>query len=216
MIAILSDIHSNLEALTIAMDSLAGDDISAIYCTGDLVEYPEEANGVIDLIRKTKVKCVMGNNDDAYLEKLDCSDCPDESQDDSGHPWEEPTADNLEFLEQLPTFLSEPELYLVHALPPDSFLKYIDYQREQSLLKAFESFSQPIAFVGHTHEYKIYELNDSGEIQKHDFVNHEFTLNPACRYIINAGSVGQARRLNHELGYLLYDLKNQRIIRRLI
>ena len=216
MIAILSDIHSNLEALTIALDSLAGEDISDIYCTGDLVEYPEEANEVIELIRQNQIKCVMGNNDNAYLEQMDCSDCSDESQNDSDRPWEELTENNLTFLEQLPAFLSEPELYLVHALPPDSFLKYIDYQRENSLIKAFESFSQPIAFVGHTHEYKIYELPASGEIRKHDFVNNEFTLNPACRYIINAGTVGQARRMNHDLGYLLYDLENQRIIRRLI
>ena len=216
MIAILSDIHSNLVALTIALDSLAGEDISAIYCTGDLVEYPEEANGVIDLIRQNHVKCVMGNNDDAYLEQLDCSDCPDESENDSERPWEELTENNLVFLEQLPAFLFESELYLVHALPPFSFLKYIDNQREQSLLQAFESFSQSIAFVGHTHEYKIYELPSSGDIRRHDFVNAEFFLNPESRYIINAGTVGQARRLNHDLGYLLYDLEHQRIIRKLI
>jgi predicted phosphodiesterase len=213
MIAILSDIHSNLEALTIALDSLVGEDISAIYCTGDLVEYPEEANGVISLIRQGQVKCVMGNNDSAYMDQLDCSD---EVQNDSDRPWEEITETNLSFLEQLPAYLSEPELYLVHALPPNSFLKYIDNQREQSLLKAFGSFSQSIAFVGHTHEYKIYELTVSGEIRKHEFVNPEFYLNPGSRYIINAGSVGQARRLNHELGYLLYDLEQQRIIRKLI
>ena len=215
MIAILSDIHSNYEALSIALDSLAGEDISAIYCTGDLVEYLEKANAVVDLIRQSRVKCVMGNNDIAYLDQLDCSYCAPVVQDEE-LTQEDLTTDNLAFLEQLPQFLSEPELYLVHALPPDSFLKYIDYQSEQSLLLAFESFSHYIAFVGHTHEYKIYELTALGEICKHDFVDNEFCLIAGSRYIVNAGTLGQARRLNHDLGYLLYDPERRRIIKRLI
>lgn len=215
MIAILSDIHSNKEALTAALDTLSRENISAIYCTGDLVEYPEEANEVIDLIRQNQVKCVLGNNDCAYLDQLDCSDCSGESQNDNRHLAEEITAANFEFLEQLPSFLSEPAFYLVHALPPDSLIRYIDVQSDQSLLIAFESFNQQVCFVGHTHQYKIYELTASGEIRKHDFDNNEFILCPDCRYIINAGSVGCPRGLD-EAGFLLYDQENQRIIKVLI
>lgn len=131
MIAILSDIHSNLEALTATLDVLTSENITEIYCTGDLVEYPEEANEVIDIIRRTKVKCVMGNNDEAYCER---------SMDPYGEfPMDPISRDNYEFLDQLPMFLSGDKFYMVHGLPPASFMRYIDSQTNQSILKAFST-----------------------------------------------------------------------------
>lgn len=214
MIAILSDIHSNQEALAVALDTLAKENITAIYCTGDLVEYPEEANEVIRLLQENKVKCVMGNNDVAYLDQLDCSDCAPEKDLSSKLPTEELTIESLEFLENLPTYLSEDDFYLVHGLPPDLLLKYIDYQSDTALTKAFASFSQPIAFVGHTHEFKVYELTDSSDIQKHKLNETPFDLNPNSRYIINVGSIGCPRDLENEAGYILYDSERKQIIRK--
>ena len=214
MIAILSDIHSNLEALALALETLAKENITDIYCTGDLVEFPKEANEVIRLLQQNKVKCVMGNNDVAYLEQLDCSDCDLEVNGTSQLPTEELILESLEFLENLPTFLSEDEFYLVHGLPPDSILKYIDYQSDTALTKAFASFSQPIAFVGHTHEFKVYELTDSSDIQKHKLNETPFDLNPNSRYIINVGSIGCPRDLENEAGYILYDAERKQIIRK--
>lgn len=69
MIAIFSDIHSNLQALKTTLDLLAWQNITNIWCTGDLVEYPEESNEVIDLIGRSKVQCVLGNNDKAYCQR---------------------------------------------------------------------------------------------------------------------------------------------------
>lgn len=216
MIAILSDIHSNLQALTLALSTLAKENITDIYCTGDLVEFPEAANEIIGLLRKNKVQCVMGNNDVAYLEQLDCADSAPEEDGTSNFPTEELTIESLEFLENLPDFLFEEDFYLVHGLPPDSFLKYIDYQSDSALIKAFASFSQPLAFVGHTHEFKVYELTASGEIQKHQLGKTPFDFNANSRYIINAGSIGCPRDLENEAGYLLYDPERKQIIRRWI
>ena len=213
MIAILSDIHSNIEALTDAFVALAKENITAIYCTGDLVEFPEAANEVILLLQDNKVKCVMGNNDVAYLEQLDCSDCAHVENGSFQLPTEELTIESLEFLENLPDFLSEDEFYLVHGLPPDSFLKYIDYQSDSALIKAFESFGQFIAFVGHTHEFKVYELTSSGHILKHKLNEPPFDLNSNSRYIVNAGSIGCPRDLENEAGFILYDPERKQIIR---
>jgi predicted phosphodiesterase len=57
MLAIISDIHSNPEALTVTLAALAKENITAIYCTGDLVEFPEAANEVIHLLQQNKVHC---------------------------------------------------------------------------------------------------------------------------------------------------------------
>lgn len=216
MLAILSDIHSNLEVLAFALETLAKENITGIYCTGDLVEYPEAANEVIGLLRQSKVHCVMGNTDLAYLEQLDCSDSAPLANGSSKVSTEELNNDNLEFLENLPVFISEAEFYLVHGLPPDSLLKYIDFQSNPALIKAFESFSQPIAFVGHTHEFKVYELTASGEIRKHRLNQEPFDLNTNSRYIVNVGNIGCPRDLENEAGYVLYDPVNKQIIIRFI
>jgi predicted phosphodiesterase len=214
MFAIFSDIHSNREALALALNALAKENITGIYCTGDLVEFPEVANEVIHLLQQNKVKCVMGNNDVAYLDQLDCSDCAPEEDGFQEFTTEELSIESLEFLENLPDYLSEEDLYLVHGLPPDSFLKYIDYQSDSALIKAFESFSQPIAFVGHTHEFKVYELSASGEITKNKLNKTPFNLNHTSRYIINAGNLGCPRDMENEAGYILYDPERKQIIRK--
>lgn len=203
MIAILSDIHSNLQALKTTLDLLAWQNITNIWCTGDLVEYPEEANEVIDLIRRNKVQCVLGNNDKAYCQR---------SLNPYGESPSEPISDdNLEYLDQLPLFLSTEIFYLVHGFPPDSCTKYIDDRTRQALLHAFTTFHQQLAFVGHTHQFKIYELTPKGEIRTHDLIDNEFILHPESRYMVNCGSVGQIRGTNKTAGYLLYDRENQRI-----
>lgn len=66
-LAILSDTHSNLEALEAVFEDLLNKNIDAIYCTGDFVGYAANPNVVIHLIRQKKVKCVMGNHDYACL-----------------------------------------------------------------------------------------------------------------------------------------------------
>jgi len=51
MIAIISDVHANLEALeAVLADIDSQKDISAIYCLGELVGYGPDPVGVIDLV----------------------------------------------------------------------------------------------------------------------------------------------------------------------
>jgi predicted phosphodiesterase len=66
-LAIISDIHSNLEALEAALHDIKTQNVSAIYCTGDLVGYGPNPNEVIDLLMRNNVKCLMGNHDFACL-----------------------------------------------------------------------------------------------------------------------------------------------------
>lgn len=66
-LAIISDIHSNLEALEAALQDIITQKVMAIYCTGDLVGYGANPNEVIELLWQNKVKCLMGNHDYACL-----------------------------------------------------------------------------------------------------------------------------------------------------
>ena len=63
-IIIISDVHSNLEAL-----NAVSEDIShlPIYCTGDIVGYGANPKEVIQWMKKSKTKAVLGNHDYAVI-----------------------------------------------------------------------------------------------------------------------------------------------------
>ena len=67
MIAILSDVHSNLEALTAVFKDLRQRDIQRIFFLGDIVGYGPDPVAVLDFIRNFEF-CLLGNHDQACLE----------------------------------------------------------------------------------------------------------------------------------------------------
>ena len=67
MFAIISDIHSNLEALTTVLADIEARGIKTIYCLGDVVGYAANPKECMDMvIEKTKMS-VLGNHDYAVL-----------------------------------------------------------------------------------------------------------------------------------------------------
>lgn len=76
LIAILSDIHGNSEALKAVIEDLKDDDLNGVIILGDLVDYGADSVRVVLMIRElekiTKVVCVRGNHDDSVIGK-DCS-----------------------------------------------------------------------------------------------------------------------------------------------
>ena len=67
MFAILSDIHSNLEALTTVLADIEKRDIKAIYCLGDVVGYGSNPKECLDLVIEKTKWCVLGNHDYAVF-----------------------------------------------------------------------------------------------------------------------------------------------------
>src|SRR3989338_9997626 len=72
-IAIIADVHSNLEALEGVLKDISNKNVDEIICLGDLVGYGANPNEVIELIKKKNIKCIKGNHDlnAVTLEKLD-------------------------------------------------------------------------------------------------------------------------------------------------
>jgi len=67
MFAILSDIHSNLEALTVVLADIQKRGIETIYCLGDVIGYGPNPKECLDLIIDKTEWCVLGNHDYATL-----------------------------------------------------------------------------------------------------------------------------------------------------
>ena len=63
MFAIISDVHSNLEALTAVLADIEQRGIKKIYCLGDVIGYGPNPRECLDLIIDKTEWCVMGNHD---------------------------------------------------------------------------------------------------------------------------------------------------------
>ncbi len=64
-VALISDIHANLEGLKAVLGPLEQSD--AIICLGDITGYYCQVNEVIELVRALGMICVRGNHDDYVL-----------------------------------------------------------------------------------------------------------------------------------------------------
>jgi predicted phosphodiesterase len=215
-LAIISDIHSNMEALEAAFKDLQNENIDAIYCTGDLVGYAANPNEVIQILRQNKVKCVMGNHDYACLHEEMEYRMTKNARAAIAYTCQALRSRNFNFQKELPRYISENGVYLTHGLPPKSFELYVSLQSNHALINAFSGFQEQVAFVGHTHLFEIYELTENRKIEKHTFEDNSFELKPNSRYIISAGSVGQPRDDNREAGYLIFDTTTLQLVKRTV
>ena len=61
---VFSDVHSNLEALTVVLDFFEELGVDGYICCGDLVGYGADPNACLDRIRALKGLTIIGGNHD--------------------------------------------------------------------------------------------------------------------------------------------------------
>src|SRR5262249_46986422 len=69
-LAIISDVHANLEALTAVLADIETRSVDRIVCLGDIVGYNADPDECLALLRRHAVLCVAGNHDRAVAGQL--------------------------------------------------------------------------------------------------------------------------------------------------
>jgi len=217
MFAVLSDIHSNLEALTVVLDDIKKRGIKTIYCLGDVVGYGPNPKECLDLIIDKTKWCVLGNHDYAvFYEPTNFNASAEQASFWTREILEMEEDEALRnkrwrFLGKLPmrqtlkyqcgntTVIME----FVHASPRRPINEYIFpddvYNNPLKVRMLFEKVNY-VCFVGHTHmpgvfldEPDFYLPAELGEA--YPIVEHE-------KAIINIGSVGQPRDKDNRTSYV--------------
>ena len=67
MIAVISDIHSNMEALMAVLDDIASRNVERIVCLGDVVGYGPQPGECLDMVKDKAEFTLLGNHDYAVL-----------------------------------------------------------------------------------------------------------------------------------------------------
>lgn len=186
-VGIISDIHSNLEALEVMLKRLANENVERIYCLGDLVGYGANPNECIERVRDVCPVCVLGNHDAACTGHTSLDYFNSYARAAIEWTMRTLTEANLEYLRSLPLTLSEDGLFLVHATPKEpAAWNYISSQAEaETHFGTLEHGAT--AFIGHSH------------------VPARFEQAQGKKKIINVGSIGQPRDRDPRACCGLYD-----------
>jgi predicted phosphodiesterase len=191
--AIISDIHSNLEALEKALTIIDEKKISEIICLGDVVGYGANPNECVDIVRSRCSTIVLGNHDAAALDTSLAHDFNVIARKAVVWTAEHLTKENKEYLTSLPLIERKENILFIHSSPhsPEAWDYIIDSDDAVSAIRHFE---EQICFIGHTHVPGIFsQRGRTKSITKDE------------QFIVNVGSIGQPRDGNPKLAFGIFD-----------
>ena len=206
---LFSDVHSNIEAMTVVAQGLKGEGVDEYLCLGDFVGYYSNPNEVIELIESLNCwKMVLGNHDSALLGKTSLAKFNQPAA-DAIH-WTKPRLkpQHYRFLESLRLREEIGEIQLVHSSPFQSE-EWHYLTSQEDLERNFRYFQGFICFFGHVHKPFIAEQGQDGSVKIIDQL--EYDLQKDCRYLVNVGSVGQPRDGNPKTCYVVYDSDSKKL-----
>ncbi len=211
---LFSDVHSNLEAMTVVANAFKKEGVGQSLCLGDLVGYYANPVEVLDLIHSMNCwKILMGNHDAACLGQTPLSRFNEPAAQAILWTRERLAPRHYAFLSSLRMREEIGDIDLVHSSPHEPEEWHYLTQPED-LERNFRHFPGKICFFGHVHKPFIAEREPSGAIWI--LPEADYVLKPHCRYLVNVGSVGQPRDGNPRTSFVIYDTDASKLsIRRL-
>lgn len=202
-IAIISDIHGNLEALSEVFNYLSDKGVNDVFCLGDIVGYGPNPNECIDLVASKCKKSIIGNHDHAALGLTSIEYFNDFAKLSTYWTMNELTNKSKDFLLSLDFQISTNDYILVHSSPsePKSWNYVLS---EEDAKQEFEHFEQNVCFIGHSHYPVIFSKN--GFSRKGNIV-----LDDTNKYIVNVGSTGQPRDGDSRACFCIYNLEQKSV-----
>jgi len=213
--AIISDIHSNLEAFQAVLKDIEKQKVDEIYCLGDVVGYGPNPRECVDLVMKCKV-VLLGNHDQGAMFDPEGFNPPAEraifwtrSQLEAPGENRQAKERRWEFLAERPRSHRENGFLYVHGSARNPLNEYVfpeDIYNQRKMERIF-ALVERYCFQGHTHVPGIfteqlpddlYQFHSPEEIE---YVHHLDARKTLC----NVGSVGQPRDGDWRACYILLD-----------
>ena len=217
-LAIVSDIHGNLEALLAVLADIETQHVDRIYCLGDIVGYGPNPRECVDRVMQFD-KCILGNHDQgaifdpkgfsglaeraifwtrSQLEigPTDQTNSLAELTGQRAHRWN--------FLCHLPRVHREDPYMFVHGSVRNPLNEYVFPEDVFNKKKIDSIFSMVpnYVFQGHTHVPGVF--TEAGTFLRPDELNAGYRLG-GRKVMANVGSVGQPRDGDKRACYVVLD-----------
>jgi diadenosine tetraphosphatase ApaH/serine/threonine PP2A family protein phosphatase len=203
-LAILSDVHSNIEALTEVLERIEALKVDRVFCLGDVVGYGASVNECCEQVRRVAEVTLLGNHDAAVSGRMDYSFYYDAARHALDWTASRISSENLAWLKTLPYTHQIEDVVLSHGSPvvPENYEYVFATEQALDLLPHLDGLAD-VTFIGHSHLCKVFALHRSGQVN--EVVARRFGLRRGYKYIISAGSVGQPRDYDSRACFVIYD-----------
>src|SRR5579859_8092858 len=162
---LFSDVHSNLEAMTVVAEALQKEGVQEKLCLGDLVGYYANPVEVLDLIESMKCwKIILGNHDSACLGKTPLQRFNEPAAQAIRWTREKLQPRHYSFLSSLRLREEIGDIDLVHSSPHE-MEEWHYLTGVEDLERNFRHFPGKICFFGHIHKPFIAEQKSGGGVQ---------------------------------------------------
>lgn len=203
-LAILSDIHGNLEAFQAVANDIERQNVDGVVCLGDMIGYGPDPEEVVCGVRDLQCNTVLGNHEAALFAEEARRWMNFQARENSIRTGELLSGGSLAYCCNLPRFLHSGDAWFVHGFPPDSVFFYLFNQSDRRVEELFNLSEAAVFFVGHTHDLQLVRQRQ-GQILRSPLTAGRTGLAAGSKYIVNAGSVGQPRDGDNRAKYLVWD-----------
>lgn len=205
--AIISDVHANLEALQAVLAD-AQPLVEQFICLGDIVGYNANPHECLQIIQTVCTLVVIGNHDQAAVGLRSCDDFNEYASAAIDWTRTQLTADEQAYLRSLPLTAPFGGAWLAaHGSPRDTDEYLFHDGHFQQNFHYLQQYMPAVrgCFVGHTHLPMVWQCTPDGKVSALQPQSLTVPLDPACRYILNPGSVGQPRYGGPDATYIVFD-----------
>jgi diadenosine tetraphosphatase ApaH/serine/threonine PP2A family protein phosphatase len=215
--AIISDIHANMEALSVVLAHIESQGIQDVVCLGDVIGYGPNPREALTACRNVRF-CLMGNHEEAVLfygedfnpKARQALEWTKEQLNSA----EFDRTDNYElwnFLGNLRETVSEENVLFVHGSPRVPTKEYMvpsDTKNPEKMQEVFAMIPW-VCFVGHSHIPGVYteDLKFLSPSSSENGAGKSWVAEPGAKALINVGSVGQPRDGDPRSSYVVWDGK---------
>jgi len=209
-IAVISDIHGNMEAFNRVLDDIGRSHVDSIFCLGDLVGYGPEPEAVVQQVQALEIPTVMGNHELGVANPKVLEFFNPLARRSLERTAQLLSADSIDYICGLAPVGISNGCRWVHGFPPESISTYLFQVKDDKIIATFDIMPEPICFVGHTHVIEM--ISFDGRVVMHQTLSRGIIpLKTEQRCIINVGSVGQPRDNNNNAKYVIWDSQNHTI-----
>ncbi len=195
-IAVMGDIHGNIEALNSVLEEINGLGADMLFCLGDLVDFGPRPHEVITAVRKLGIPTVKGNHDDAVtgydLDRFIFKSAEERKyvKNSLDRTVQALTEDDIRYLKMLPERL-ELDLKRATAVFIHSFPDPYHYPDLDEIKRFLDAGPGHYVFYGHSHKPAVYTHNG--------------------KMAIKVGSVGKPRHGNALASYCVAGFAGGRL-----